>query len=207
MLSDSERAEFGEYLQRLREASGKSVREASQETKISAAYLFHIEAGKRNPPNPDFLRRLARSYGVAPIDVFRRAKVLLPEDELDMEAVQLRRAYDFAISDPQFLHPGLSGTPSPELMRVVVEVYEKVTGRHLLVKQPGELPVPEVLDLLLRMVMQVCSAVDRSEIPQLLFERAESAIRFSAPPEAVVDPSSHPGEQQRPQSRRKKKSR
>ncbi len=56
---------FGEYLKILRERAGLSQEALAEEAEISSAYVSQIETGRRNPPTPDVLRRMAPSLGVA----------------------------------------------------------------------------------------------------------------------------------------------
>jgi transcriptional regulator with XRE-family HTH domain len=69
----TEGAEFGSYLRELRTAARKSLRQVQREVGIAPAYLSLIETGKRRPPYPEFLRRLAICYNTPPSQVFRRA--------------------------------------------------------------------------------------------------------------------------------------
>ncbi len=55
---------FGEYLKVLRERAGLSQESLAEEAQISSAYVSQIETGRRNPPTPDVLRRMAPSLGV-----------------------------------------------------------------------------------------------------------------------------------------------
>lgn len=55
---------FGEYLKMLRERVGLSQETLAEEADISSAYVSQIETGRRNPPTPDVLRRMAAPLGV-----------------------------------------------------------------------------------------------------------------------------------------------
>ena len=57
--------EFGEYLKKLREDRGLTLRDVEREAKISNAYLSQIERGERGIPNFKVLSRLSKAYGVA----------------------------------------------------------------------------------------------------------------------------------------------
>lgn len=65
--------DFGPYLRTLREGTGKSLRQVTRETGISTGYLSLIEGGRRPPPGPRFLRRLAVCYGVSPVSLLLEA--------------------------------------------------------------------------------------------------------------------------------------
>ena len=84
--------EFARYIRQLRERAGKKLRQAAREAEISPTYLKQIESGQRSPPDPEFLRRLAWCYGVAPVDLFRRAGYLITTSS---------RSYFPAIDDPE----------------------------------------------------------------------------------------------------------
>lgn len=55
---------FGLYLKQLREAAGLSQEALADLAEISSAYVSQIETGRRNPPTPDVLRRMAGPLGV-----------------------------------------------------------------------------------------------------------------------------------------------
>ncbi len=55
---------FGEYLKIVRERAGLSQETLADEAEISSAYVSQIETGRRNPPTPDVLRRMAPPLGV-----------------------------------------------------------------------------------------------------------------------------------------------
>jgi transcriptional regulator with XRE-family HTH domain len=57
-------SEFGRYLKEVREAANLSQEALADEAQISSAYISQIETGRRNPPTPDILRRMAPSLGV-----------------------------------------------------------------------------------------------------------------------------------------------
>lgn len=124
--------DFGRFLRWLRGRTGKSIRQIARLAQISATYLGQVEAGGRNPPDPEFLRRLARTYGVAPVDLFRRAGYWTEQDMITLEQDELQRAYHFVISDPTIpVHCIPSGPPTVEMMQLVVTMYEALTGKRL----------------------------------------------------------------------------
>lgn len=55
---------FGLYLKQLRETAGLSQEALAELAEISSAYVSQIETGRRNPPTPDVLRRMAGPLGV-----------------------------------------------------------------------------------------------------------------------------------------------
>ena len=72
---------FGEYLKMLRERAGLSQESLAEEADISSAYISQLETGRRNPPTPDVLRRMAPALGV-PYTVLLQAAGHLTETEL-----------------------------------------------------------------------------------------------------------------------------
>jgi len=130
VLNESERQEFGAYLRRLRERAGKSLRDVQREMGTSPAYLAAIEKGLRNPPQPDYLQRLARCYRVPSLDLMRRAGHLetAPDD-----ADRVRWAYETMLKDPDAaVGHSLEEAPSLEIMRHMVLLYERLSGKRLL---------------------------------------------------------------------------
>lgn len=95
---------FGEYLKLLRERAGLSQETLAEESEISSAYVSQLETGRRNPPTPDVLRRMAAPLGV-------------PYTVLLMQAEHLRDA------ELQTL-----------LLRAIRELYGQGDGRDALVE-------------------------------------------------------------------------
>lgn len=141
MVTARQRKEFGEYIRGLREACGKSLRQVQRETGGSPAYLSLIEKGERNPPQPDLLRKLANCYGVAPAELLRHAGYLEPEDAAaqDDEQADLLWAYRAVMKDPYYRSGhSLTEEAPPEVMRFVVEMYERFTGKRLLGRKKSD---------------------------------------------------------------------
>ena len=133
MLTREQRIEFGKYLRGLREGRGLSLADAQREAGISKGYLSLVEAGERNPPSAEFLRKLARLYQASATEMLRRGGRLDANAAEDVELDELVRAYEFVINDPQFESGhSISSAPSPDIMRFMVEMYEKGTGKKLI---------------------------------------------------------------------------
>lgn len=64
---------LGEYLKKLREEKGYSLREAGRQTGIAEAYLWQLENGKRVIPRPEMLKKLAKGYGVPAENILKHA--------------------------------------------------------------------------------------------------------------------------------------
>ena len=73
---------FSDYLKNLRTKQGLKLREVERLTKISNSYLSQIETGKRNPPHPDILKKLAPIYEVSLKELMEKAGYLEIEDEI-----------------------------------------------------------------------------------------------------------------------------
>jgi transcriptional regulator with XRE-family HTH domain len=82
---------FGEYLKILRERAGISQETLAEESGISSAYVSQIETGRRNPPTPDVLRRMAAPLGV-PHTVLMMQAGHLTDAELQMLLLRAIRA-------------------------------------------------------------------------------------------------------------------
>lgn len=133
MLTREQKIEFGKYLRGLREGKGLSLRDVQKEVGISPGYLSLVESGERNPPTAEFLTKLARLYGASPAEMLRRAGRFDEDAEQDLELDELRRAYEFVIQDPRFQSGhSISSEPTPDIMRFMVEMYEKGTGKKLI---------------------------------------------------------------------------
>jgi transcriptional regulator with XRE-family HTH domain len=123
--------EFGQYLRNLRNIAGMSLSQVKREAKVSPAYLSQVESGQRGRPSPQFLEKLARCYRVPRDEMLRRAGYLDDQErEESYDLDELRRALEFAVSDP------LIGAV---LMRHAVETYQLWTGKQLLGGKPSPL--------------------------------------------------------------------
>ena len=125
---------FGEYLKLLREKQRMSLRDVERRTGVSNAYLGQIELGKRPPPHPNILKKLAPIYDL-PVNELMRAAGYLDEAQSQRgEVDRLRWAVNTLQRDPEYVFgvrldvEGLT----PEVMRFIVQMYEKVTGKKLL---------------------------------------------------------------------------
>lgn len=133
MLRPEDRKEFGRYLKGLREAKDKKLREVQRDCQISPGYLSLIESGERNPPNTEFLKKLALYYGAPMAEVMRRAGRGHELDPQVLEEDRIRRAFSYVINDTRFTTGhSLTGEQTVETMRFVVEMYQNFTGLNLL---------------------------------------------------------------------------
>jgi len=77
---------FGEFLKKLREDRGLTLREVEKSAKISNAYLSQIERGQRGIPNIKILNRLADAYDISVIELVEAAKSELQDEEIETDA-------------------------------------------------------------------------------------------------------------------------
>ena len=145
-MNDTEKKEFGEYIKRLREERGLSLREVEKQVGISNSYLYQIERGDRNPPKLEVMQKLATMYEV-PFDSLLAAAKLQNPGEEEVFYDSLENAFQFVRRDRQFkFGTHMNGSNlTPEAKRFVVEVYQEMTGLNLLDKiKKGERKIEEV---------------------------------------------------------------
>lgn len=123
------------YLRTIRKRRGLSLKKVERAAGVSNAYLSQLERGRRNPPHPEILKRLAKVYEVAVTDLLSAAGYL--EEEKGSRRQKIEQAYEHVIHDPKYRHgTRLKGTElSLEAKRFIVEMYEKATRRKLLEEQ------------------------------------------------------------------------
>jgi len=126
--------QFGNYLKKLRKEKGLTLKQVEKAAKVSNAYVSLVERGRRNPPHPDILQRLAKVYEVSQRDLLVAAGYLEDDPSERMERVRVEKAYQHVISDPNYRHgTRLKGSHlTLEAKRFIVELYESTTGRRLL---------------------------------------------------------------------------
>lgn len=126
--------DFGTYIRQLRKKQGLSLRAVSQQTGISYSYLAQIEQGRRNPPRPDFMKRLAPAYQVTQKDLLRAAGHLEENNEPSLSDEQeVEMAFNYVMNDPRYKSgTRMTGELTMEVKRFIVEMYEKATGKKLL---------------------------------------------------------------------------
>lgn len=126
--------DFAAYIRQLRQKQRLSLRDVAQKTGISYSYLAQIEHGRRNPPGPDFMKRLAPVYQVTLRDLLKAAgyleenagPTLSDEQEVEM-------AFNYVMNDPRYQSgTRMTGELTTDVKRFIVEMYEKATGKKLL---------------------------------------------------------------------------
>lgn len=125
-----QQASLGEYLRQLRTDAGLTLRQVEARTNgvVSNVYLSQIETGKRTGPNPRFLVALAKVYDVPARVLFEFAGYVEAEPTSAVEV-----AFEQVKADPGFqFGTRFKGDLDEESKRVIVELYEKATGKRLL---------------------------------------------------------------------------
>jgi len=89
---------FGEFLKDLRIRKGLKLRDVEKATGISNSYLSQVETGKRNPPHPDILKKLAPVYGVTIGELMTKAGYLEQEMTVQKEDMTQEQELDWAFN-------------------------------------------------------------------------------------------------------------
>lgn len=111
-----------------------SLRDVERRTGVSNAYLGQIEQAKRPPPHPNILKKLALTYDVSVYELMRAAGYLDETESQWGEVDQLRWALNAIQKDPEYdfgTRLDVEGL-TPDVMRFIVYMYEKTTGKKLL---------------------------------------------------------------------------
>lgn len=117
-------------MRQLRTNAGLTLRQVQALTNgvVSNVYLSQIETGKRTGPNPRFLVALAKVYGIPARVLFEFAGYVETEPRSAVEV-----AFEQVKADPGFqFGTRFKGELDEESKRVIVELYEKATGKRLL---------------------------------------------------------------------------
>ena len=126
-----ERPPIGQMLRDLR--GTKTLRQVESDTGITNAYLSNIELGLKRPG----LKTLAKlgMYYQVPLDHLMQVAGLqdqAPEPQ-EGSVFDIQRAYGFVLGDPsvsKYRKP--TETPSLDIQKFVVEIYQHFTGRKIL---------------------------------------------------------------------------
>ncbi|MDE2859891.1 MAG: helix-turn-helix transcriptional regulator [Chloroflexota bacterium] len=122
--------EIGLILKRLR--GERSLRDVQRLTGVSSSYLSLVERGERTP-GVNLINKLAVLYGVDANELLQRARRLGTGDPRDDEPLEVERAYQYVLADPQFrVGTRPDGPLSINAKRFIVEMYERFTGKRLL---------------------------------------------------------------------------
>jgi len=125
--------DFGEYISSLRREHGLSLRDVGAKASISSSYLAQIEHGRRRPPGPELLKRLAPVYDVPVRDLLKAAGYLEEAGPNLGEEEEVELAFRYIMSDPRYKSGArVKGKLTTDVKRFIVEMYEKATGKKLL---------------------------------------------------------------------------
>lgn len=100
---------FGEYLKKMRERKGYSIRQLASYSGVSDSYLSQIETGKSGVPKPAILRKLASPLGVDYKELLRAAGYLPDEapSEPPRKEVTLEEALHELLDSDHVMFDGL----------------------------------------------------------------------------------------------------
>lgn len=128
---------FGSYLHSLRKKRGLSLKQVEMSASVSNAYLSQIERGLRKPPHPDILRRLAKIYDVPLNDLLIAAGYMEDLAQRGITREMIEQGFEHVITDTKFrLGTRLKGSSlTLDAMRFIVEMYEKLTGKKVLLPE------------------------------------------------------------------------
>ena len=132
----SPQQDLGDYLKALRLAKRMTLRQVERATDgfVSNAYLSQLEQGKRVEPGPKYLAALAAAYDVQVRLLFEKAGYADPPAQSEVEV-----AYEQVRADPNFkFGTRLKGDLDESAKRVIVELYQQVTGKKLLGGKPDD---------------------------------------------------------------------
>jgi HTH-type transcriptional regulator, competence development regulator len=125
---------LGEFLKRLREKKGVSLRDVENDTGISNAYLSQLETGERKKlPSPDRLKKLASYYNVSIQELLQKAGYYENNDIEETYEQKIDNLFKYVTNDPQFkFGTRLKGKYDLDAKKFIIELYEKATGKQLL---------------------------------------------------------------------------
>jgi transcriptional regulator with XRE-family HTH domain len=125
---------FGSYLRRIRKARGLSLKQVETSAEVSNAYISQIETGRRRPPHPDILKKLAKVYEVPLKDLLVKAGYFDDESDKRSTKEQINSAFDHVTSDPRLSYgTRLKGSKlGTDGKRLIIELYEKWAKERLL---------------------------------------------------------------------------
>lgn len=127
-----QRPPIGGLLKELR--GTKTLRQVEADTGITNAYLSNLELGLKKP-GMKTLAKLAIYYSVPLEHLLRVAGLedLAPQPGRQVSVADIQRAYGFVLGDPNIAqYRQMDETPSLEMQKFVVEMYQHFTGRRLL---------------------------------------------------------------------------
>lgn len=128
---------FGEYIKTLRKKQGLMLKELSEKSKISPAYLSRLESNKRNSPSSAILMKLARALDISIVDL---VKIFLEINEpviKDIKEVLL----DFNYT--------IGGKEVPKEIRILLcEVVESITSDEWKHKDMSNISYKKLMEII-----------------------------------------------------------
>ena len=122
--------DLGTLLRRLR--GELSLRDVNRLVGVSSSYLSQIERGERRPGR-NLVHKLAEAYDVDADELMKRAGHTGQPAPNSTEALDVERAFQFVLADPDFrVGTRPDGPLSINSKRFIVEMYERFTGKRLL---------------------------------------------------------------------------
>jgi transcriptional regulator with XRE-family HTH domain len=129
----SEMDDFGDFVRSLRQEHGLSLRDVEAKAGVSSSYLAQIEHGRRRPPGPDILKRLAPVYDVPVRDLLKAAGYLEEAGGALSDEEEVEMAFKYVMNDRRYKSgTRIKGELTTEVKRFIVEMYERATGKKLL---------------------------------------------------------------------------
>ena len=109
-----------------------SLRDVNRLVGVSSSYLSQIERGERRPGR-NLVHKLAEAYDVDAQELMKRAGHTGQPTPNSKEALDVERAFQFVLSDPDFrVGTRPDGPLSINSKRFIVEMYERFTNKRLL---------------------------------------------------------------------------
>ncbi len=125
-------AELGNFLNKLRKQRGLTLKKVYSLSKVSTAYLNQIEKGVKQNPHPEILKKLAVVYKVPVRILMEEAGYLEDNDIYFLKDVDITRAYEYVINDPNYKYSTLIPKNIDISVKCfIIEMYEKATGKKL----------------------------------------------------------------------------
>ncbi|MBD3342427.1 MAG: helix-turn-helix domain-containing protein [Candidatus Lokiarchaeota archaeon] len=127
---------FSNYLKNLRIKNELTLREVEEKSGISFSYISQLEKGSKVRPHPDILKKLAVVYHVPYITLLEQAGYIQEDaslEEILTEKQKIERAFQKVIDDPDYeFGTRLKGELDLETKKLIIEMYQKITGKKLL---------------------------------------------------------------------------
>lgn len=134
-IRDSGPFPFGEFLKRLREKKGATLKQVEDATGLSNAYISQLETGtRRRLPTPEKLKALADYLNVTVQELLEKAGYTEPDETTETYEQKIERVFNHIITDPKFKFGTRLATEKYDIdaKRFIIEMYEQATGRKLL---------------------------------------------------------------------------